>query len=156
MAIEIERKFLLKNDNWKKLADAGTSYKQGYLVGSEQASVRVRIQGDKAYLNIKSATLGVFRNEYEYEIPLTDANEMLENLCHKPLIIKKRHLISVSNHTWEIDVFEGDNSGLTVAEIELQTESEDFELPDWIGEEVSHDTRYYNVCLVDNPYKNWK
>lgn len=155
MATEIERKFLLKDSSWKELADKGTHYSQGYLVGSEAASVRVRIQGERAYLNIKSATIDITRQEFEYEIPLDEASEMLNTLCEKPLIDKVRYLIKNDNHVWEIDVFSGENEGLVVAEIELSDKEESFDKPEWLGEEVSDDVRYYNVCLVKNPYKDW-
>lgn len=155
MATEIERKFLLKNDAWREEADAGVRMRQGYLIGAAKASVRVRISGDKAYLNIKSATLGVQRQEYEYAIPVHDADELLDTLCEQPLIEKTRYHVQHGDHTWEVDVFAGDNQGLIVAEIELSDADEDFERPLWLGEEVSHDTRYYNVCLVKHPYKDW-
>jgi len=155
MAIEIERKFLLKNASWKEYADEGTAYTQGYLITSQQASVRVRIQGQKAYLNIKSATIDITRQEYEYEIPLNEATEMLENLCQKPLINKIRYRVRNEPHVWEIDVFADDNSGLIVAEIELSAVNEYFEKPDWLGLEVSDDAAYYNVNLVKFPYKDW-
>ena len=155
MATEIERKFLLKDDSWKELADEGTKYSQGYLLGSEQASVRVRIQGDKAFLNIKSATIGITRQEFEYEIPLDEATEMLDTLCDKPLISKTRFHLRNENHLWEIDVFEGDNKGLVVAEIELSDKNDAFSKPDWLGKEVSDDVRYYNTCLVKHPFKDW-
>jgi len=155
MATEIERKFLLKDASWKALADAGTQYSQGYLVGSQQASVRVRIQGERAFLNIKSATIDITRQEFEYEVPLDEAKEILETLCEKPLISKKRYHLKSENHLWEIDVFQGDNEGLVVAEIELADENEYFVKPDWLGDEVSDDERYYNVSLVKHPFKNW-
>lgn len=155
MATEIERKFLIKNISWKEYADKGTKYSQGYIVGSKDASVRVRLQGERAYLNIKSATLGIARQEFEYEIPLADGVEMLESLCEKPLISKTRYHVKNDQHLWEIDVFEGDNKGLIVAEIELNDEGESFTKPDWLGEEVSADPRYYNVCLVKHPFKDW-
>lgn len=155
MATEIERKFLLKDSSWQKLADDGTPYSQGYLVGSKHASVRVRIQGKCAFLNIKSATIDITRQEFEYEIPLGEATEMLETLCEKPLISKTRYHIKNENHLWEIDVFEGDNKGLIVAEIELSDKDEAFIKPDWLGAEVSDDDRYYNVCLVKHPFKDW-
>lgn len=155
MATEIERKFLLKNSSWKESADQGTQYSQGYIVGSKHASVRVRLQGKRSYLNIKSATIDIVRQEFEYEIPFDDATEMLETLCEKPLIDKVRYLIKHDNHIWEIDVFSGDNDGLIVAEIELKNKDEKFIKPDWLGEEVSDDERYYNVCLVKQPFKDW-
>lgn len=155
MAVEIERKFLVINDDWREGADQGTLFRQGYLIGSEDASVRVRIEGDKGRLNIKSATLGIRRSEYEYDIPLPDAEELLENLCEKPLIEKVRYHHLHAGHEWEIDIFLGDNEGLIVAEVELQDENESIELPAWIGKEVSSEPRYYNVCLVKEPYKQW-
>ena len=155
MPIEIERKFLLKNDSWRVQADLGKDYIQGYLVGSSRASVRVRIEGDRAFINIKSATLGVRRQEYEYAISVSDASEMLSNLCDQPLIEKTRYLIRDQNLCWEIDVFKGENEGLIVAEVELESELQQFASPAWLGEEVSDDPRYYNVNLVKHPYKNW-
>ncbi len=155
MAVEIERKYLLKNDSWRNTCSEGKKYLQGYLLGSELASVRVRLEGDAAFLNIKSMSLGVVRSEYEYAIPNADANEMLENLCVKPLISKMRYIVMYQNKKWEIDVFDGDNFGLIVAEIELQAEDEKFELPDFIDKEVSNDPRYYNVNLVERPYIKW-
>lgn len=156
MAIEIERKFLVINDSWRDTAGPGLPIKQGYLVGGKDASVRVRIQGDTANLNIKSATLGVCRQEFEYAIPLADAEVMLLTLCHRPIIEKKRYLVAYAGKQWEIDVFEGDNAGLIVAELELREEAEPYESPPWLGEEVSHDPRYYNTCLSQHPYKNWE
>jgi len=155
MGIEIEKKFLLRNSDWRQHADAGTLFKQGYLVGSEKSSVRVRIEGDKANINIKSATLGVRRQEFEYPIPLEDAQILLGTLCQKPLIEKTRYHVTYTGHVWEIDVFEGDNTGLVVAEIELADEEEVFARPDLLGEEVSEDPRYYNVSLVKHPFCDW-
>ncbi len=155
MAIEIERKFLLCDEGWRDAADSGTRFRQGYLIGAERASVRVRIEGEKANINIKSATLGIQRQEFEYPIPLDEAEELLDTLCEQPQISKTRYLVPYGEHTWEIDVFDGDNAGLVVAEVELAAEDEAFARPPWIGEEVSGDTRYYNVCLVKHPYKDW-
>jgi adenylate cyclase len=156
MGTEIERKFLVRSDEWRRGADAGTRFRQGYLIGAEKASVRVRIEGERANLNIKSATLGVRRQEFEYPIPLAEAEEILDTLCEQPQIEKIRYLLPYGGHTWEIDVFAGENEGLVVAEIELASEDEAFERPAWLGEEVSGDTRYYNVCLVRHPYREWK
>lgn len=155
MATEIERKFLLKNNSWQRHADQGTRYSQGYLVGSQHASVRVRIEGERAFINIKSATIDITRQEFEYEIPVDEATEMLETLCDKPLISKTRYHVTHDKHLWEIDVFAGDNQGLVVAEIELKNIDETFVRPDWLGEEVSQDVRYYNVNLVKHPFKDW-
>ncbi len=155
MGIEIERKYTLKNDAWRQLVEKSERMVQGYLAGNERASVRVRIVGDKANLNIKSATLGVHRQEYEYEIPVQDAEKMLKELCEKPIIDKVRHYLTFAGKTWEVDEFHGENAGLIVAELELEEENEPVTLPDWVAEEVSHDPRYYNVSLVKHPFKNW-
>jgi adenylate cyclase len=153
--VEIERKFLVADERWREQADAGVRFRQGYLIGAKQASVRVRIEGVQANLNIKGMTLGVQRQEYEYPIPLTEAEELLDTLCEKPLIEKTRYTLRHGNHIWEIDCFEGENAGLVVAEIELASADELFERPDWLGAEVSDDPRYYNVCLAKHPYKEW-
>lgn len=155
MATEIERKFLVRNDAWRNHADEGVFYRQGYLSSTPDCSIRVRSGGGKGYLNLKSATLGVTRKEYEYEVPEQEANEMLDLFCDGPLIEKTRYNVEHAGHVWEVDVFAGDNDGLIVAEIELDDADEAFELPDWAGEEVSHDPRYYNVCLVTHPFKDW-
>ena len=156
MAIEIERKFLLRDDSWKQQISAQRHIRQGYLIGAKQASVRVRIENEQASLNIKSATLGVRRQEFEYPIPLADADELLATLCDPPLIEKIRYLVPFDGHEWEIDVFEGDNAGLVVAELELEHEDAPFTRPPWLGEEVSDDPRYYNTCLAKHSYKEWK
>lgn len=155
MSLEIEKKFLVVDDRWRAAAGAGVRYRQGYLSESGPGSVRVRVGGERAYLNIKSATLAQQRLEYEYEIPLADAEEMLDRVCLKPLVEKTRFEVEHEGHTWEVDVFEGDNEGLIVAEIELDDVQEHFARPPWVGEEVSDDPRYYNVCLVKHPYKSW-
>lgn len=155
MATEIERKFLVRDDSWLDDAHQGTVYRQGYLPCERTASVRVRVAGDKAYLNIKSAALSVIRKEFEYEIPVHDAEDLLDNLCERPLIEKIRYLVDHEGHIWEIDVFEGENDGLVVAELELSSQDERFARPPWLGDEVSDDPRYYNVSLVKSPYKSW-
>lgn len=155
MAIEVEHKFLLSSDAWRSEIDHSVYYKQGYLSGSPLSSVRVRISDTQAWLNIKSATIGTSRHEFEYEIPLADANTILDELCHKPIIEKQRHFVHHQNHVWEIDEFTGDNAGLIVAEIELSQIGESFAKPAWIGQEVTEDLRYYNNNLSKNPYKNW-
>ncbi|WP_455374696.1 CYTH domain-containing protein [Kaarinaea lacus] len=156
MATEIERKFLVVNDSWRKQVARQKAIKQGYFGPPNKASIRIRIDGDSANINIKSATLDIVRKEYEIPVPLTDAEEMLQHLCERPFIEKVRHLVPRGDHVWEVDEFSGDNKGLIVAEIELSRADEFFEKPDWLGEEVSHDERYYNVRLVKNPYKNWR
>lgn len=155
MGLEIERKFLLKNDRWREQVSSSSLIRQGYLAPLDTSSVRVRIDGDKANINIKSATLGVSRLEYEYAIPMTDAVEMLNKLCRNPQVHKTRHIVLVGTHVWEIDEFYDENQGLIVAEIELADENEAFEQPDWLGEEVSDDPRYYNVNLVKHPFCDW-
>ena len=155
MGIEIERKFLVIEDSWREAASAGMRYRQGYLSTDAGCSVRVRVSGDRAWLNIKSATVGVTRYEFEYEIPLADADALLDDLCVKPLIEKTRFIVEYDGHAWEIDVFEGDNAGLVVAEIELESAGEEVTLPAWAGKDVSHDVRYYNQRLVEHPYSRW-
>ncbi len=155
MGIEIERKFLVIDNSWQTAGLTGKQYKQGYLIGSKTASVRIRIEGDKAFINIKSATLGIRRQEYEYPIPLEEANEILDTLCVPPLIEKTRYHITHEGFTWELDVFQGLNKGLVVAEIELTSEEQVFSKPAWVGEEVSDDPRYYNVNLVEHPFTAW-
>lgn len=153
MAIEIERKFLVLNTDFLK-GQQGTEYKQGYL-NREGATVRVRIAGEDAFLTIKGKSDGISRLEFEYAIPRAEANEMLANLCALPPIEKTRYLIDFAGKCWEVDVFHGSNKGLIVAEIELNAVEEYFEKPDWLGEEVSHDPRYFNSQLASNPYCNW-
>ena len=155
MATEIERKFLVKNDSWRDLSTNSKQIIQGYLANTERGSIRIRIAGDNASLNIKSMTLGVTRSEYDYAIPTDDARTMLENLCMRPLIEKTRYYVKHGGHTWEIDAFAGANAGLVVAELELQSHDEPFERPPWLGNEVSDDPRYYNVCLIEHPYSSW-
>jgi len=155
MATEIERKFMIINDHWREDADEGMPIIQAYMGSNDKSSIRIRIQGEQANLNIKSKTLGIERSEYEYAIPLTEAKEMLENLCDRPFIEKTRYHVIHDHHKWEIDVFAGDNEGLIVAELELASADEVFSLPDWIGKEVSDDPRYYNICLVTHPYNKW-
>lgn len=159
MAVEIERKYLIKNDQWQVDGNGenlvGVRFRQGYLSSNPEATVRVRLQGDAAKLTIKGKTKGISRAEYEYDIPLQDANAMLDSLCQKPLIEKVRYFRKLGELTWEIDVFEGDNQGLVVAEVELESEHQNIDLPNWVGEEVSGDPRYYNVNLIAHPYKDW-
>lgn len=155
MATEIERKFLLNNDDWRDSVEETHRIRQGYLAGTDKSSIRVRVADDRGELNIKSMTLGIERLEYEYAISRDDAEEMLDRLAIGPLIEKHRHLVRLGNHTWEIDEFFGDNDGLVVAEIELGSADEVFERPGWVGTEVSDDERYYNVMLAKHPFRNW-
>jgi adenylate cyclase len=154
MALEIERKYLVDLEKLGTLEN-GIRIKQAYLSTNKEAVVRVRVKNDKAYLTIKGSNIGVTRLEFEYEIPLIQANEMLDKLCQKPLIDKTRYLINYENHTWELDVFYGENEGLVVVEVELSSEDETIILPSWVKEEVTSDARYYNSNLMKNPYKNW-
>jgi len=137
------------------LATSAIPMRQGYLNNEKRCSVRVRISGDEAHLNIKGATIGAKRLEFEYPIPLEQASIMLDSLSAGPLIEKVRYLIPQGHLIWEIDVFSGDNAGLVVAEIELSDADEAFDIPTWIGEEVTHDTRYYNTRLSREPYSTW-
>jgi adenylate cyclase len=155
MAKEIERKFLVHPRKWSDLG-AGLIIRQGYLCASKQSSVRVRTYGDKAYVTIKGATSDITRDEYEYEIPLNDANEILVHLSEHPPIEKMRYRILFKGHTFEVDEFTGANRGLTVAEVELKDAKEQVELPDWIGREVSGDPRYFNSNLSIKPFSTWK
>ena len=159
MALEIERKFLVKDDSWRRDQKgeplSGTRFRQGYLSSNPDSTVRVRLQGEQAKLTIKGKNRGIARAEFEYDIPVQDATQMLDTLCARPLIEKVRYIRRESGHCWEIDVFEGDNAGLIVAEVELASESDSVAKPDWLGEEVSDDPRYYNVNLVSHPFKDW-
>ncbi len=154
MGREIERKFLVKNHSFKDSAE-GTVYRQGYLCAAIERVVRVRTIKDRGYLTIKGQNIGAVRSEFEYEIPFDDAAVMLETLCEGSLIEKVRYKIPYRGFTWEVDEFMGDNEGLIIAEIELSDENEQFDLPDWIGEEVTGYPEYYNASLVKYPYKNW-
>lgn len=155
MAIEIERKFLIKNNAWCEQVSKQVDFQQAYLANNEQSSVRIRIEGSDANINIKSMTLGRSRSEFEYSIPLEDAQELISTLCAKPIVSKTRYWVYYADKCWEIDVFKGENHGLIVAEIELDTEDEVFEYPVWLGKEVTHLERYYNMCLRTYPYSQW-
>ncbi|MEN8786648.1 MAG: CYTH domain-containing protein [Flavobacteriales bacterium] len=154
MGLEIEKKFLIKNDNWKQFVSEEKEITQGYLNANPNRTVRVRIAGKRGFLTIKSKSKGSVRSEFEYEIPIEDATELIE-LCEKPILSKTRFIVKFENHKWEIDVFEKENKGLVVAEIELSKEDEFFLTPDWIGKEVTEETKYYNSQLIENPYSEW-
>jgi len=156
MAREIERKFLLRDDSWRSQITHSTLMRQGYLTSSPGVSIRVRVAGSEAFLNLKSATLGISRHEFEYPVPLADAEQMLALFCGERCLDKTRHYLPQPPHTWEIDEFHGANAGLVVAEIELTSETDSFARPAWLGEEVSAERRYYNVCLIDQPYASWR
>ncbi|MEM7453920.1 MAG: CYTH domain-containing protein [Planctomycetota bacterium] len=152
MAVEIERKFLVCGDGWKSAEPV--LFRQGYLSTDKNRVVRVRIAGDSAWLTVKSLTSMMSRDEFEYPVPVSDADAMLK-LCEGPLIEKYRRNIPLANHIWEVDEFFGDNAPLVVAEIELTSEDEVFETPDWVGVEVTDDPRYFNANLCINPYSMW-
>ncbi len=154
MGIEIERKFLVSGEDWKSL---GTPilYKQGYLNKSPERTVRVRIAGETAFLTIKGKGKGISRPEFEYQIPVEEADQLLNELCLHPLIEKFRWKIPFKGFLWEVDEFLGDNKGLILAEVELEDADVDPPLPNWIGKEVSHDPRYFNSNLSDHPYQEW-
>lgn len=155
MGIEIERKFLVKNAAWKQLNYTKTVYKQAYFCNSNKVSIRVRTSDEKAWIGFKSVTKNISRIEYEYEIPIDEAEHLLNQFTQGSAIIKTRYCVEIAPHIWEIDVFEGDNQGLIVAEVELNSENEHVDLPPWIGEEVSDDVRYFNSNLVSHPFSNW-
>lgn len=153
MAIEIEKKFLVKKDVWDKAEKSdGQFYRQGYLVTDPHKTIRVRITDTHGYLTIKGFSIGATRQEYEYEIPRNEAEELLDNFAVSN-ITKIRYTITHDSKIWEVDEFPGDNEGLIMAEIELTDENETFTLPEWIGQEVTGDERYYNSNLSLNPYK---
>ena len=154
MGIEIERKFLLAGDAWRGQGQS-VLLRQGYLSSARERVVRVRIEGEQAMLTIKGANVGATRGEWEYPIPLADAAELLDGLCEQPLIEKTRHRIEHAGMVWEVDEFLGANAGLVVAEIELASEDQPFDKPDWIGAEVSGDARYYNANLIRHPFSQW-
>jgi adenylate cyclase len=155
MAIEIERKFLVKSDAWRARVESRELLRQGYLSSGSACSIRARIAGDQAWLNLKAKRSGMTRLEFEYAIPAADAGQILDELCTGPRIEKYRHRILMGDLVWEIDEFLGANAGLIVAEIELPTEETEFDRPQWLGEEVTEDQRYYNFNLAQKPYKEW-
>ena len=154
MGVEIERKFLVDETLLPELTN-GYTIKQGYIQTVDHTTVRIRIRDKEAFLTIKGKSQGASRLEFEYPIPLSDAQEMLTNLCHTSLIEKTRYLVEHEGHTWEVDLFDGSNKGLIIAEIELESEDEEFSLPAWITKEVTDDVRYFNSNLIQRPYINW-
>jgi len=159
MGREIERKFLVQGDDWR--TQAGVLYRQGYLSTDKGRTVRVRLVvaeatgEEQGYLTIKGQSTGASRAEYEYGIPAADARELLDTLCHRPLIEKIRHKLTVEGHVWEVDEFLGGNAGLILAEIELEDVAQSFARPAWLGMEVTNDPRYYNSNLVQHPFSAW-
>jgi adenylate cyclase len=156
MGVEIERKFLVRLDLWPgaSVVATRTRYQQGYLSRERGRTVRVRRAGDRAFLTIKGESVALVRPEFEYEIPLADAEPLLA-MCEAPLIDKHRHVVVHEGHTWEVDEFLGANAGLLVAEIELERADEEFSRPAWVGEEVTDDRRYLNANLVEHPFTLW-
>lgn len=154
MAVEIERKFLVTNTNYKM----GIPHQiaQGYICSDKDRVVRIRIIDDNAFVTIKNSTIGFARNEYEYPIPVQDAREMLQNTCIQPIISKTRYVLDYKGKIWEIDEFHGLNEGLVIAELELENENDSYEKPDFVGDEVTGNPQYYNALLFKNPYINWK
>lgn len=157
MAVEIERKFLVDPSRLPQLS-GGIAIKQGYLPSSNNTVTRVRLKGEKAFLTIKGENnaSGLSRLEFEYPIPVADAEQLIRELCQQPVIEKTRYEIPLGQHTCELDIFSGDNRGLIVAEVELASESESFAKPDWFAEEVTGQKRYYNSSLIAEPFSNWK
>lgn len=154
MGIEIERKFLVIDERWRTLG-TGVAMRQGYLSSHPDRVVRVRIEGDAAVLTIKGRSVGASRGEWEYPIPLADAEQFLTSLCEQPLIEKTRYRIQHEGMLWEVDEFFGANAGLVVAEIELAAEDQPFSRPDWLGAEVTDDARYFNANLIRHPFSAW-
>lgn len=154
MGQEIERKFLVRSDAWREGAVAHEC-RQGYMATAPGSTVRVRLLGGEAFLTLKGPTDGISRLEFEYPIPFRDGVTLLEQLCARPLIEKRRHTLEYAGLTWEVDEFLGDNQGLIVAEVELDAETQGVDLPPWVGQEVSRDPRYRNSALARNPYTTW-
>ncbi len=154
MATEIERKYLVLDETWRSRT-VGMVFRQGYLSTVKERTVRVRVVGDLGYLTVKGLTVGSVRTEFEYQVPIADAEQMLDELCEQPLIEKTRYVIEENGLTWEIDEFAGANEGLIVAEVELGDESQQVDPPDWVGEEVTNDARYFNANLIAHPFSEW-
>ena len=152
--MEIERKFLVASAGYRQSAHS-SRIRQGFLSTDKEHVVRIRVTGRMAFLTVKGLASGPSRPEFEYKIPVADADYLLEHLCEKPLIVKNRFRTEFEGFTWEVDEFHGENEGLVVAEIELEYEGQQFPLPEWIGSEVTGDPRYYNSSLVKHPYKDW-
>lgn len=153
MAMEIEHKFLVTSNDWR-VGATGRLMRQGYLCREAARTVRVRVVGTQAFLTIKGLRHGIVRDEFEYDIPLADA-QLLLAMCHPPLVEKTRYEIEFAGHTWEVDEFHGANTGLVIAEIELPTVDTAFELPPWVGDDVSTDPRYFNSRLAEHPFSQW-
>lgn len=155
MGVEIERKFIPSDDSWRQSVSSRSSLKQGYIATVNGHTVRARISDGQGFLTLKSHAHGISRDEFEYRIPVEDAEQILESFCEKPLIEKYRYIVVFQGFTWEIDEFSGENQGLILAEIELPSEDTAFEIPPWIGKEVTHLGRYYNSNLRKHPFSRW-
>lgn len=155
MGIEIERKFLVRDERWRGAARSVTEMKQGYLANTGACSVRLRVAGERAWFSVKSMQPGPARAEFEYALPVADALEMLATLVDGPLVCKRRHDVPVGAHRFEVDEFQGENEGLVVAEIELADAGESFPRPDWLGAEVTMDPRFRNFRLASDPFRGW-
>jgi adenylate cyclase len=155
MALEIERKFRVVDQSWRAAVAGSKLLRQGYIANTARASVRVRLAGDDAWLSVKAMTPGPARDEYEVAVDAVDAQQMLERLCEGPSLEKWRHIVVHDGNRWEIDEFIGANAGLIVAEIELESEAQQFARPAWLGAEVTHEERYYNFRLAQHPYTHW-
>ena len=155
MGLEIERKFRVAGDAWRAQVSQSTLLRQGYIANTARASVRVRLAGEAGWLSVKAMTRGLSRAEYEAAIPAQEANEILDRLCEGPLIEKWRHIVVYQGNRWEIDEFLGANAGLVIAELELEAEDAVFARPSWLGLEVTHDERYYNFRLAEEPFRHW-
>ena len=156
MGLEIERKFLVTNDDYKKEARSRIWIRQGFLTDDLKRAVRVRIVGDNAFITIKGKNVGAARHEFEYPVDKADAKIMIEEICIAPVLSKYRYLVDLDGLTWEVDEFKGENEGLVIAEVELPKLGHKLVLPVWAGREVTHDKRYYNASLVRSPYRKWK
>jgi adenylate cyclase len=158
MATEIERKFLVDLECLAKVHGElknGTKIKQAYIATQDHTVVRLRVAGEQAFLTLKGKNNGISRSEFEYPVPPHQAEQIIKELCHGPSIDKTRYLIPIGQHTWELDIFHGDNQGLVVAEVELETEQQDFQRPSWVTLEVSAESKYYNSSLINRPYSTW-
>lgn len=155
MKIEIERKFLVKDDGWRREAVARAELRQGYLANTKASSVRVRVAESEGWLSVKAMRSGRSREEFEYAIPVADARALLDGFTEGPPVEKTRHRVPVGGHEFEIDEFQGANRGLVVAEVELDEADEEFPRPRWLGDEVTDDPRYYNFRLASEPFRDW-
>ena len=156
VALEIERRFLIRNEEWRRGADIGREISEGYLACSSSSSVRIRCSADQASITVKGTATGIIRQEFEYPVPVADAEQMIDRLCAGGVVRKCRYRLHFDVDLWEIDVYQGSNQGLVLAEIELRSASQEFVRPEWLGDEVSTDPRYFSVRLATTPWLRWK